>query len=313
MWPALQIDWRGAGPVPEVLHRLLNGLAWLVRLRLVPSLTLFAPLFFSAIHRLRWGEHRSGMFVEIAGQLVDGRQTVRSWHLLAEGSDGPYIPGMALQALVLRMAAGEMPSHGARPASRDLKLKAYEALFAQRTILTGQRQTTEGDAQVGVFELLLGSAWQGLPLPWQRLHDGSGRQAWVGTATVERATNWLAQLVETVFGFPAATDAQMTVPIQADIKPNASGELWTRSIGNSSFRSQLFAGTGSTDRLLAERFGPLTFGLALVWASSKLHYNVPNWKFLGVTMPGWMPPMATLISLPMVIGTVFISKLIYLW
>jgi hypothetical protein len=30
--------WIGAGPVPEILHRALNGLAWLVRLRLLPSL-----------------------------------------------------------------------------------------------------------------------------------------------------------------------------------------------------------------------------------------------------------------------------------
>ena len=290
MWSGLQNVWMGAGPVPEVLHRLLNGLAWLVRLRLVSSLALFAPLFFTVINRLRWGEHRGGMFVEVEGQLTDGRQTVRSWHLLAEGSDGPYIPCMALQALVLRLAAGQMPSPGARPASRDLELRDYEALFAKRTIYTGQRQTIKGDEPVGVFKTLLGSAWHDLPLPLQHLHDGRGNQRWSGNARVERGTNWLAQTVASMFGFPAATASQPTVPIDVSIKTDASSELWTRRIGSSSFRSQLFAGKGRADKLLTERFGPLTVGLAVVWAHGKLYYIVRNWQLLGMPMPGWLAP-----------------------
>jgi hypothetical protein len=45
LWPQLDSVWMGAGPVPEVLHRMLNGLAWLVRLRLLPSLLQLARLF----------------------------------------------------------------------------------------------------------------------------------------------------------------------------------------------------------------------------------------------------------------------------
>ncbi|HEX2560701.1 saccharopine dehydrogenase NADP-binding domain-containing protein, partial [Phenylobacterium sp.] len=68
LWPELAEVWIGAGPVPESLHRMLNGLALLVRWRVLPSLRPFGGLFYRAINILRWGEHRGGMYVEIKGQ-----------------------------------------------------------------------------------------------------------------------------------------------------------------------------------------------------------------------------------------------------
>ncbi len=38
LWPDVKDVWMGAGPVPEIMHRLLSVLAWLVRLRVLPSL-----------------------------------------------------------------------------------------------------------------------------------------------------------------------------------------------------------------------------------------------------------------------------------
>jgi saccharopine dehydrogenase-like protein len=67
LWPSLQSIWMGAGPVPEVLHRALNALAWTVRLRLLPSLLPLAPLMYRAINVLCRGEHRGGMFVSVEG------------------------------------------------------------------------------------------------------------------------------------------------------------------------------------------------------------------------------------------------------
>ncbi len=62
----------GAAPVPEPLHRFLAALAWLVRLRLIPTLSPLAPLFHFATNHVRWGEHRGGMFVEVEGTNVSG-------------------------------------------------------------------------------------------------------------------------------------------------------------------------------------------------------------------------------------------------
>jgi len=54
LWPSCA--WSdGRGPVPEVWHRALNALAWLVRWKLLPSLSPFAPLMYRAINLLSWG------------------------------------------------------------------------------------------------------------------------------------------------------------------------------------------------------------------------------------------------------------------
>src|SRR4051812_840504 len=106
LWPEARTIWMGAGPVPELLHRALIALAWLVRWRLLPSLLPLAPLVHWVSNHVGWGEHRGGMFVEVDGADSGGRRVTRSWHLLAEGDDGPLIPSMAVEAIVRRMLEG---------------------------------------------------------------------------------------------------------------------------------------------------------------------------------------------------------------
>ena len=80
--------WMGAGPVPEILHRILNLLAMArARFRL-PPLSPFARPFYAVLNAMRFGEHRGGMFIRARG-FENGVQRTRSWHLLAEGDDGP--------------------------------------------------------------------------------------------------------------------------------------------------------------------------------------------------------------------------------
>lgn len=133
LWPALRSVWMGASPVPAVLHRALNVLAQLVRYRCLPSLSPFASLMHGAINVLCWGEHRGGMFVLLEGTRADGQHIERSWHLLAEGDDGPLIPSMAAEAIVRRCLEKRDPSPGARAATQDLELADYEQLFARPT------------------------------------------------------------------------------------------------------------------------------------------------------------------------------------
>ena len=116
----------GAGPVPEIWHRLLNACAWLVRLRVLPSLSPFAGLMYRTVNTLAWGEHRGGMFVAVAGAGPDGQRIERFWHLLAEGEDGPLIPSMAAAAIVRhclreRHTCGGRACRNRRPRSRRLR------------------------------------------------------------------------------------------------------------------------------------------------------------------------------------------------
>ena len=66
-WPQARRVWMGAGPVPEILHRVLIFFAWLVSFGIVRSLSPLAPLMHWATNHVRWGEHRGGMFVEVKG------------------------------------------------------------------------------------------------------------------------------------------------------------------------------------------------------------------------------------------------------
>src|SRR5262249_18268283 len=136
LWPTLREIWIGAGPVPAILHRALNGLAWLVRLGMFPTIEPLAFMLHGVINRLRWGEHRGGMYVCVSGKK-DGRQVTRSWHLLAEGDAGPFIPSMGVEAIVRKRLAGWRPAPGARPAIHDLELDDYQACFVGRAIFTG--------------------------------------------------------------------------------------------------------------------------------------------------------------------------------
>ena len=136
VWPGLKTVWTGAGPAPQSPLRLLRLVAWLRHRKLTPPLARFAPLFHWVINALRWGEDRGGMIVETRG-LRGGQEVARTWSLIAEGEDGPFIPAMAAAVMILRMASGRRPLPGARPATRELDLAEFELLFARRRIVCG--------------------------------------------------------------------------------------------------------------------------------------------------------------------------------
>ena len=115
----------------------------MVRARCLPSLLPIARLMHRTINVLRWGEHRGGMFVEIKAGSV-----VRSWHMVAEGDDGPLIPSMACEAIVRRCLEGKQPASGARAATGELELDDYDKLFARRAIHTGIREATPETASL---------------------------------------------------------------------------------------------------------------------------------------------------------------------
>jgi hypothetical protein len=286
LWPEADEIWMGAAPVPESLHRLLAALAWLVRLRLLPTLSPIAPLMHFASNHIRWGEHRGGMFVEVDGVATSGARLKRTWHLLAEGDDGPLIPAMAVEAIVRNVLQGRAPQPGARAAVRELELDAYERLFAGRTIHTGMRDDDAGDA-LPLYTRILGDAWRALPAQIRDMHDVGDRAAAEGRARVERGRGILARLACAVIGFPQSTP-DTSVGVQFDA---ANGvESWTRTFGSDRFSSRQFAGRGRSERLLCERFGALTFAMALVVAGERLALVLRRWSIFGLPLPMWLCP-----------------------
>jgi hypothetical protein len=283
LWPELQSVWFGAAPQPEVLHRAWRWLAWMVRLNLLPSLAPAASLFHWVSLRVRWGEHRSGMFVRVRGGR-DGSALVRSWHVTAEGDDGPFIPCMAADAVIRKTLAGMPPSAGARPCLRELELTDYEEQFSTRRIHSGVREDSSTPFDPCLFRRILGSAWNDIASELQALHQCSFAR---GIATVAGGRHWLANVVARLFRFPRpASD----IPIEVQFGREGAKERWRRTFGSHSFQSIQEEGAGRSRYLLRERFGAFAFDMALVPVEGRLHYIVRRWSILGLPMPAALAP-----------------------
>jgi uncharacterized protein DUF4166 len=236
---------------------------------------------------LSWGEHRGGMFVAVQGTDSGGARIERSWHLLAEGDDGPLIPSMAAAAIIRHCLAGRLPAVGARAATTDLELADYEPLFARRRISTGRWQTLPAASRVPLYRRLLGEAWNLLPAPLQAMHDLDRELTAQGVAVVERGKGWLARLAARVIGFP---QAGQDVPVTVSFRVRDGREHWQRTFAGHSFASIQEQGRGRFDRLLCERFGLLNFGMALVLDEDRMRLVVRRWSLCGIPLPRVLAP-----------------------
>jgi len=284
-WPGVREVWTGAGPTPGLLHRLLSCLAWLVRLKVVPTLEPLAGLFHWGTRVFRWGEARGGMFVEVEG--VSGEASVRrSWHLVAEGDDGPFIPSMGAAALIAEAASGVTPEPGARPAVHALTLTEYEAQFARFDIAAGRRDEAPAGGEP-LYRRILGGAWDRLPEAVRAMHDLDGQMTAAGEGAVERGRHPLARLVGGLIGLPPAADR---VPVTVRFTERDGVERWTRTFGRSSFASTQEEGRGPFGRLVVERFGPVALGLALVAEEDRVRLHIRRVSVFGVPLPASLWP-----------------------
>jgi len=284
LWPDLKSIWMGAGPVPCILHRGLILMAWLVRLRLLPSLSPLAGLFHRTINLLRWGEHRSGMFVQAQGKDASGRPVCRSWHLLAEGDDGPFVPAMAAAAIVRLMLDGNPPPCGARAATTGIELSHYEPWFAGKRIVAGFRDEQDG---LPLYRRVLGEAWKRLPPTLQAMHASIAGQTASGEAGVERGRNRLARLAADIMGFPKEGER---IPVRVRFEAIANGEIWHRDFAGRKFHSMQTEGRSRSQYLIDERFGPISVALACVVEEGRLRLIVRRWSLFGIPMPRLLSP-----------------------
>jgi hypothetical protein len=143
---------------------------------------------------------------------------------------------------------------------------------------------------IPLYQRLLGDAWAALPPALMVMHGGSGVTA-TGVAQVERGGGLLSRLTAALVGFPAAgRDVALAVHFQAHDGAGGKGELWQRTFAGKSFSSLQTAGYRRAENLLSERFGPFTFGLALMLKDDKLHLITRRWNFLGLPLPMALAP-----------------------
>ncbi len=280
-YPEIQNIWMGAGPVPEILHKTLNLLAKARATFRLPSWEPFAPLFFKVLNLMKFGEHRGGMFVEAKG-IRDGQEITKSWHLLAEGNDGPYIPSMAIEGIIRKWLAGKRPKTGARPATETLELEDYDALIKEREIYTGFRDDRRGK----IFQTILGDKFETLPPLVQALHTELDT-IWEGQARVKAARNPLGKLIGRIVGINVKAGE---MPLTVSFKKVGKEEYWTRNFGGQSFSSKFSLGTGRNAHLAVERFGIVKVGLALVKEGERLLFIPRRCTVLGIALPKFLTP-----------------------
>ncbi|PUA17181.1 DUF4166 domain-containing protein [Glaciimonas sp. PCH181] len=94
-------------------------------------------------------------------------------------------------------------------------------------------------------------------------------------------------LAAKMLGFP---DAGHNIAVDFTAISHPDMQVWKRTFGGRSFASKLSLGKGRSDKLLRERFGPLSFGLAIVIDEDRLRFIVRSWNFLGILLPlSWAP------------------------
>src|SRR3546814_8259243 len=79
--------------------------------------------------------------------------------------------------------------------------------------------------------------------------------------------------------FPKAAER---VPLTVAFDPENGGEHWTRDFGGTRFSSHQSRGAGRNEHLLVERFGALSFAMALVVEQDRLHLIPRRWSAFGI-------------------------------
>lgn len=286
--PSIRHVWFGASIRQRFQHAGIVALSRLVRLGIFKSLRRFVPLMMRVQRRLRWGEHRGGMVVEARGIDAHGAEKVRSFHLLAEGESGPFVPVTAAAALIGRLCDNAPPLPGARAASAELALPDFMPFFTRLGIRTGMRMNSLPASPL--YQRILGEAWASRPPEWRAMHDVTQSMTASGKANVQRGKNLLARFVAFIMGFPPAHDL-VDVRVRFDVKNGV--EKWTRDFGASKFSSTQEEGQGARRHLVIERFGPLAFAMALEVQGSRVQLVPQGWRAFGIPMPRFLAPRVT--------------------
>jgi hypothetical protein len=198
-----------------------------------------------------------------------------SWTLIAENGDGPFVPAIAIRALLRRKT---LPT-GATPALEIVALDELESAMSDLSIRFERRS----EPLDPIFPRVLGPAFATLPDPIRATHLTAAATRWTGRAAVSRGTDWWSRLLATLFRFPPAT---ADIDVEVLKTATAKGETWTRRFGTRTFRSHL----KQTPQGMTERFGPLTFRLGLTVKDGALHYPVAAGRIGLIPLPRWMLP-----------------------
>lgn len=296
-----------AGLALPVMHKSLQWLGALRQLGWLPELTTFIkPLRWLANRITPFGSDHGGMLVEVIGEQVGAlvsNKTERSistskpdllhcsWHLKAEPGYGPYVPTIAVRALIRNI---DSLTPGARPCIEELPLEQYVEAMQDIPVTTNFTE----HAFNYLFQITLGESWLALPTPLRESHKVVDRITLSGNAKVSRGTSPLTSLVAWVFRFPAACESISVQVVKTRI---GDSEIWERNFDGQIFRSTLTyihresnnqTSSNHQHPVIQEQFGLMKFLLELPVVDGAMHMNVLSGSCLGIPIPGWLLPVS---------------------
>lgn len=219
-----------------------------------------------------FGSGRGGMSV----MVVAGEER-RYWRLLAEDGDGPFIPAIAVRALLRR----EGLPFGAGPALEAISLDKAEAAMSDLKVRTER----VNEPFVPLLSHVLKEDFEKVPEAIQATHKTADISRWKGRANVRRGDSLLARALALVFGFPPSADG---AEVEVTKELTQGGETWHRNFGGRQFRSLLSA----TPEGVTESFGPFHFLLGLNVQGNELHYPILSGRLGPLPLPKWLLPIS---------------------
>ncbi|MGH8583873.1 MAG: DUF4166 domain-containing protein [Gammaproteobacteria bacterium] len=267
-----------------VLHLGLWLASWAPRLGIVRSLEPFAePMGWIARRTLRFGSDRGGMIVTVVGRDAAGQPVRRTWSLVVEADDGPFVPAIP-GYLLTRKILNDCPLSGARPCVGELTLGEIEEGL---TRLSATTQRAEAPAPT-LYERILGRDHERLPAVIRELHDVHDRESYVGQATVVSGHSWFARLYARLLRLPKDADR---VPVCVTIERYGDGERWTRQFGARVFCSRMRCPRDGTPGVIVEQIGPLSLRMRLPVDGQGLSMPIERADLFGLRLPSWLTPI----------------------
>jgi len=272
-FPALTDIWTGAGTRPIWLHMTLVHLSRLIARSDKVSLAKYAGLFHWGRGLFKYGTHRGGMFVRAANQTGEA-----SWHLIAEGDDGPRIPALPVVSLIRKMLRGDVMKTGAYSGDQIIGLTDLAPEFKKLAITYGIQFDS---ADTAVYEKIMGEAYENFHPAITELHrTGKTTRIFKGECEVTRGRNPLSHIVAAVMGFPKSVT----------VTPDASGETWVRDFAGQKFQSHHSLGQDKWARHITEKFGPIAIQMAILETAGNLRIETRGWSIFGIPLPKFLKP-----------------------
>lgn len=267
-----------AGMELGILNTAMLAMAW-IRRRWRFDLTPARAAWFQrgANLLLPFGTDRGGMRVLVVGRSL-GHPIRREWRLIAEAGDGPYIPAVAVRALIRRR---DRVAPGARPCLAEMTREEAEDAMTDLSVSTTME---EGPAPT-LFQSALADRWARLSPEAQALHSVQDIESFSGVAEITRGGSMIARLTGWFFGFPAAGEDIAVTVTKTCVK---NGEVWERSFGGQVFRS--YCTPAPIRYRYCERFWLFTYELDMSVDEHGMRLPVRRGWFLGMPLPRFLLP-----------------------